>query len=890
MFVTSKNQLPMRFSLPLLCLLFFSSIISVQAQGIRGRITNEHGHVVPFANIYVPELSTGTTSNIDGNYELKLPAGKWEILFQYLGYQTQKMEFVIGDTFQEMNVRLITQDYRIPEIKVLASGEDPAYYIMRRAIALAPYYQKQVSKYSCKVYLKGSGVFEKIPFLLEKQMKKGGIKENQPFVMETVSQIDFELPDKLNQKVLAMRSSGQQNNTSPMNMITNNLYDADKYGVVSPVGKSALKVYNFRLDGVFEDQGRTINKIRVSPKIKGSDVFSGYIYIADLFWNIHSADMTMRLPGTDVKFHQLYAEVNKNTWMPVSLDFDMDFSGLGLKIKYRYVASISEYRTTLNPALDHSFIEKQKDIQFEEQQVIDLATAENEQIEEQKTKSKKQKQIAELMEKQELSNRETVKLSRLIETDAKRNSPPEPLEIKSSFQVSQKQVNNDTAYWATLRPIPLTEKEKISFAKKDSFLTVSATPQHQDSVRDSRRKFKPKQLLLGKTYNYSIDSIRKFEFLTIPRLLNPNSLSFNSVDGLRLDLPFSYYRSDSTGHALRLNPQLAYAFARKKLDATFAYSQRLNGMTNSWISASLGTTTEDYNRFSGLSTITNDFYTLWLEQNFKRFYRRDFLQLMVSRDLVNGLNMNAMIEYSDNSALRNHSTYSIIDHPDREIRPNLPVNTAFEEWHLEDHQSFTGRLVLEYTPRHRYRIRNNIKMYAESKHPTYSLVYKGAFSSIFGGDSRYDLLKIGIRQKINFGISDQFSYQANVGKFLNNKHLYFEDFQHFNTQPSSFMFSPYTNSFRLLPFYQYSTSRQFAEAHAEWQSRRLVVKQLPLFKNSSASEVLFVNYLGTPEINNYMEAGYGIHNLFLLLNVEAVAGFENGKYRSAGIKVSLNLK
>ena len=41
-------------------------------------------------------------------------------------------------------------------------------------------------------------------------MKKGGIKENQPFVMETVSQIDFELPDRLKQKVLAMRSSGKR--------------------------------------------------------------------------------------------------------------------------------------------------------------------------------------------------------------------------------------------------------------------------------------------------------------------------------------------------------------------------------------------------------------------------------------------------------------------------------------------------------------------------------------------------------------------------------------------------------------------------------------------------------------------------------------------------------
>lgn len=865
-------------------LICYLSIVTVLGQGIRGRITNEQEEAVAYANIYIPELSTGTTSNMEGIYELKLPEGNWEILFQYLGYQTKMMTVAIGNTFHEVNIQLVTQHYRIPEITVLASGEDPAYYIMRRAIALAPYYQKQVSKYSCKVYLKGSGVFENIPFLLKKQLKKSGLKENEPFVMETVSLIDFELPDKVTQKVLAMRSSGQENNTSPMGMITNSLYDADQYGIVSPVGKSALKVYNFRLDGVFEDQGRIINKIRVIPKIKGNDVFSGYIYIADLFWDIHSADLTMHLPMADVKVRQLYAEVNKNTWMPVSFNFDMDVAALGLRMKYKYVASVSEYKTTLNPALDHSFIEKKKNLQFDQ----NVEDTKQEQIQ-QEEKSKEQKRIAALLEKKELTNRETLKLTKLIETEARRNSPPEPLEIKSGFQVSQKQVNNDSAYWKALRPIPLTEKERVSFAKKDSFLVVSATPQYKDSVLNSRRKFKIKHLIFGKTYNYSIDSINQSEYLSIPKLTDPTTKSFNSVDGLRIELPFTYTRSDSSGHELHLEPNVAYAFARRKVDASFSYSQLLNGMTNTWISASLGTTTEDFNRFSGLASITNDIYTLWREENYKRFYRRDFVQLNGKTDLANGLNLSATVEYSDNSALTNHSTYSILDRENREIQPNIPINKILEPWQLENHQSFISRWVLEYTPRHRYRIRNHTKMYAGSKFPTISLGYTGAYADVLGSEARFDLLKLGIKQRVDFAIDDHFSYQVNVGKFMNTQKLYFEDFQHFNTQSTNFMLSSYDNSFRLLPFYQYSTGRQFAEVHTEWLSRRLILKQLPLVRNSSISEKLFVNYLATPEISNFVEAGYGINNLFLLLNIEAVAGFENGKFSRSAIKVSLNL-
>jgi hypothetical protein len=39
-----------------------------------------------------------------------------------------------------------------------------------------------------------------------------------------------------------------------------------------------------------------------------------------------------------------------------------------------------------------------------------------------------------------------------------------------------------------------------------------------------------------------------------------------------------------------------------------------------------------------------------------------------------------------------------------------------------------------------------------------------------------------------------------------------------------------------------------------------------------------------------VEAGYGFNNLFLFLNAEVMAGFENGSFRSWGFKVSVNLK
>jgi hypothetical protein len=875
----------------LFILSIFTASFYSSAQGIKGHISNSNGEPISFASIYVPKLSSGTTSNLEGNYELKIPEGKWTILFQYLGYQTVTQEVKVEKSVQKIDVTLSAQSYVIPEIEVLATKEDPAYYIMRKAIAMAPYYRKQVSKYSCKVYLKGNGVFEKIPFLLGKQMKKGGLKENEPFVMETVSKIDFELPDKVNQQVLAMRSSGQQNNTSPIRMIIHNLYDADQYGVATPIGRTALNIYDFRLEGVFVDQGRTINKIKVTPKTKGNNVFTGYIFIATDYWNIHSSDLKLHAPMTDVNVHQVYAEVNKNTWMPVSLDFDMNFSGFGLKMKYRYVASISDYKTTLNPSLDHTFLEKIKDQQLEEQQFVQRINEEKNSSTGQITaKSSKQKTITKLMQKPELTNRESTKLNKLLEKEIARNSPPEPLEIKSSIQVSQKRVNNDSVFWTAHRPIPLTLSENRSFLKKDSFLRILTSPKYMDSVRDSRKKFKIKHLVFGKNYNYSIDSIRKFEFLTIPTLLNPTAFSFNTVDGLRLELPFSYYKADSTGRSLRLNPNFAYASLRHKVDATFSYNQRFRGLANSWLSVSLGSTTDDYNRNSGISKLTNEFYTLFWEDNYKKYFRRDFLQFTFGRDLANGLNSVTSMEYSNNSSLSNHSAFTFIDNKNKEFRPNIPENSTLVVGQLDDHQSLIFRLQLEYTPHNRYRIVDHKKMYAGSKYPTFSLGYKSALSSFSGSGSRFDMLRLGIRQKIDYGFDNHFSYQINAGKFLNHNKLYFEDFQHFNTQSTRYLFSSPENSFRLLPFYQYSTGSQYAEAHANLQMNKLILKRLPIIKNSSISEKIFLNYLTTPELRNYMEVGYGFTNLFLFLSAEVIAGFEDGNFRSAGVKLILNLK
>jgi len=71
-------------------LIIFSIFIQflITGQGtIRGTVYDDAiGETVPFATVFVQETSGGTTSDLDGAYDLSLDAGLYTITFSFIGY------------------------------------------------------------------------------------------------------------------------------------------------------------------------------------------------------------------------------------------------------------------------------------------------------------------------------------------------------------------------------------------------------------------------------------------------------------------------------------------------------------------------------------------------------------------------------------------------------------------------------------------------------------------------------------------------------------------------------------------------------------------------------------------------------------------------------------
>ena len=107
-------------------LLFLIVNTTSQAQILKGKITSQSGDPIQYSTIYIQELKQGTTSNTKGDYEIKLPPGKYLVTYQSLGFSPVFANITIEDQTITKNVILPLQYYEIPEVRISGSGEDPA--------------------------------------------------------------------------------------------------------------------------------------------------------------------------------------------------------------------------------------------------------------------------------------------------------------------------------------------------------------------------------------------------------------------------------------------------------------------------------------------------------------------------------------------------------------------------------------------------------------------------------------------------------------------------------------------------------------------------------------------------------------------------------------------
>lgn len=103
---------------------FAANIIFAQKGELFGKVLDkEYNDILPFANVLVKNTTTGTTTDFEGNYSLKLDEGNYTIVFSFIGYETIEINEVIikaGESL-ELNTSIGPLDNKLEEVIVKAT-------------------------------------------------------------------------------------------------------------------------------------------------------------------------------------------------------------------------------------------------------------------------------------------------------------------------------------------------------------------------------------------------------------------------------------------------------------------------------------------------------------------------------------------------------------------------------------------------------------------------------------------------------------------------------------------------------------------------------------------------------------------------------------------------
>jgi len=255
-----------------------------------------------------------------------------------------------------------------------------------------------------------------------------------------------------------------------------------------------------------------------------------------------------------------------------------------------------------------------------------------------------------------------------------------------------------------------------------------------------------------------------------------------------------------------------------------------------------------------------------------KLYRKSSVQLSYRRELVNGLMFYANAEYAERQALRNTSPYLIIDDKNKLFTSNDPLNPSTDEYGFKTNNAFVLDATFRIRFKQKYYTVPHRKIITGSKYPNIFISYKKAIP-VLGSVADYDLAMASIEDDIRIGLLGTFAYRLKGGYFLNNNTMYFMDYKHFNGNQTILANSDYLNSFKLLPYYMYSTNQYFVEAHAEHHFNGFIFNKIPLLKKTKMQEVVGAHFLYNDKINQYYEINFAIENIFRVIRFDYVLGY-----------------
>lgn len=332
----------------------------------------ENDEPVPFVQIIFPERDTGCVSNLDGDFTILLPRGRWAVTVTALGFEpyTDTLDLTAGSV---LNHHLYLAAKQFTAQEVVIEYENPAIRIMREAIRRkrenrnADLETYQVEAYNKLTLLVDNISPDKLETTLWLRPFRDFLREHQHdsaltdtnrllrltfFISESITEISFQAPNKTREVIRATQTSGVE--TEESNVLSGTFTDVNVYDnyitilgkqFVGPVAFGAFLSYEFVKMGEEYEGGDTLHIIELRPHNRFDPSFVGRIWIHSGTYAIRKVDL--RLTGApvvnfveDIRIRQEFRPV-QGKWLMYMRDTEINFANregnvglLGRNISY----------------------------------------------------------------------------------------------------------------------------------------------------------------------------------------------------------------------------------------------------------------------------------------------------------------------------------------------------------------------------------------------------------------------------------------------------------------------------------------------------------------------------------------------------------------------------
>lgn len=274
-----------------------SGSIYAQRYSVKGQVNNSAGESIAYVNVSIQELpGMGTTTNLNGEFSLKLEKGSYTLVYDIMGFKTLRYPIVVNKNVTLNAVILEQDEAEFSGVKITMKKNDRSEEIIRLVIANKLKYLYTHS-YSNEAYIKSTLINES----LKSNRDSIDSLKMQNFTMAEIHlKTFFSSPNKIKEERKGVLLRG---NTQDLFYLSHTDGDFNFYKnliqvpalsetpFLSPISNSGLVAYKYKWLGVFYEDNIKYYRIKVSPGMLGNSLFSGELTVQDSTWSIKSLSL-----------------------------------------------------------------------------------------------------------------------------------------------------------------------------------------------------------------------------------------------------------------------------------------------------------------------------------------------------------------------------------------------------------------------------------------------------------------------------------------------------------------------------------------------------------------------------------------------------------------------